>query len=103
MLRVVLLLLSTTCISSQLLADSVAEGKVKAATCMACHGVEGVSMMDMWPNLAGQKRTYFVKALTDYRDGKRDDPMMTPMAKPLSDADIINLAAYYAQLKPAAD
>lgn len=73
-------------------------GKVKAASCAGCHGPEGMSSNPMWPNLAGQKEGYLVKQLKAFRDGTRDDPMMSPMAKPLTDADIENLAAYYSSL-----
>ncbi|RLA03705.1 MAG: cytochrome c, partial [Gammaproteobacteria bacterium] len=43
----------------------------------------------------GQQQGYLVKQLKAFRDGSRADPMMTPMAKPLSDKDIANLAAWY--------
>jgi cytochrome c553 len=52
----------------------------------------------MWPNLAGQKEGYLVKQIKAFRDGVRSDPMMSPMAKPLTDADIDNLAAYFSSL-----
>jgi len=74
-------------------------GKAKASTCAACHGAQGISPSPMWPNLAGQKEQYLVKQMKDFRDGKRNDPMMSPMAKPLSDSDIANLAAFYSSLK----
>ena len=55
--------------------------------------------MDSWPNLAGQKAGYLKKQLQDIKTGKRQDPMMSAMAKPLSQADIDNLAAYFSSLK----
>ena len=76
-----------------------AAGKAKSATCAGCHGAAGISANPMWPNLAGQKDAYMVKQMKAFRDGKRSDPMMSPMAKPLSDADIDNLAAYFSTLK----
>lgn len=54
--------------------------------------------MDMWPNLAGQKAGYLVAQMKAFRDGQRPNPMMAPMAAPLSDDDIANLAAYYSSL-----
>jgi len=78
--------------------DKVA-GKAKAASCAGCHGATGVSANPMWPNLAGQKEAYLVKQLKAFKDGSRKDPMMSPMAKPLSDKDIANIAAYYGSLK----
>lgn len=74
-------------------------GKAKAATCAGCHGAAGISANPLWPNLAGQKDAYLVKQMKAFRDGTRSDPMMSPMAKPLSDADIENLAAYFSSLK----
>jgi cytochrome c553 len=80
-------------------AGDAAAGKDKSAACTGCHGVNGVSSNPMWPNLAGQQEGYLVKQLQAFRDGVRDDPLMTPMAKTLSDADIDNLAAYYSSLQ----
>ncbi len=82
------------------LAADAAAGKGKAAGCAGCHGLNGTSNNPMYPNLAGQKETYLVKAIKDYRDGKRKDPMMEGMAKGLNDADIADMAAFYASQKP---
>lgn len=83
-----------------LAAGDAAAGKAKSGTCAGCHGANGVSNNPLWPNLAGQKDAYLVKQLKAFRDGTRSDPMMSPMAKPLSDDDINNLAAYFSSLKP---
>ena len=80
-------------------AGDIVAGKTKAASCAGCHGADGISANPLWPNLAGQKVAYLVKQLKAFRDGARQDPMMSAMARPLSDADIENLAAYYASLK----
>ena len=80
-------------------AGDIAAGKTKAASCAGCHGPDGISANPLWPNLAGQKAPYLVKQLKAFRDGVRQDPMMSAMARPLSDADIENLAAYYSSLK----
>jgi cytochrome c553 len=80
-------------------AGDIAAGKTRAASCAGCHGADGISANPLWPNLAGQKAPYLVKQLKAFRDGVRQDPMMSPMARPLSDADIENLAAYYSSLK----
>jgi len=76
-----------------------AAGKAKAGTCVGCHGKNGISANPIWPNLAGQKEAYLLKQMKAFKDGTRKDPMMTPMAKPLSDADMANLSAYYSSLK----
>lgn len=80
-------------------AADIAAGKAKAATCSGCHGSNGIGIMDTYPNLAGQKAGYLAKQLKDFKSGKRADPIMGSMAKPLSDADIANISAYYASLK----
>jgi len=73
-------------------------GKAAANTCAGCHGAEGISTSPQWPNLAGQKEQYLAKQLMDFKSGKRNDPVMSAMAAPLSDEDIKNIAAYYSSL-----
>jgi len=80
-------------------AADIDAGKTKSAMCAGCHGSAGISAMDMWPSLAGQKTGYLAKQLKAFRDGSRSDPVMNGQAKALSDADIDNLAAYYNSLK----
>ena len=75
--------------------DPVA-GKAKSLTCQACHGVDGKSILPEYPNLAGQHASYMEKALRDYRDGRRTNMIMAPMAAGLTDQDIKDLAAWYA-------
>jgi cytochrome c553 len=75
-----------------------AAGKAKSATCVACHGAAGISTIPMYPNLAGQHAQYIVKQLKAFKDGTRKDPSMSPMAKPLSDKDMEDIAAYYESL-----
>jgi cytochrome c553 len=80
-------------------AADAAAGKAKAATCAGCHGAAGVSAVPIYPNLAGQKEAYLVTQLKAFRDGSRVNPIMNPMAKPLTDDDIANLATYFSSLK----
>ena len=83
------------------LADGdAAAGREKALVCAACHGADGNSPNPVWPKLAGQHEEYIIKQLTDFRDGKRENAQMTPMATGLSDQDIVDLAAFYASQKP---
>lgn len=69
--------------------------KKRAAVCFSCHGEDGVSRNPAYPNLQNQQRVYLEKQLKDFRDGRRVDPAMTAMAKPLTDDDIRNISAYY--------
>ena len=78
--------------------DRAAGEKKHAASCAGCHGANGMSASDSWPNLAGQNGAYLVRILGAYKSGAQTDPMMSPIAKALSDADIQNLAAYFAGL-----
>lgn len=70
----------------------------KAAACAACHGQNGISVSPPWPTLAGQHEEYLVHALNQYRDGSRKDPVMSPMAAPLTDDDVKLLAEYFSSL-----
>ena len=100
-MRKILLLITAALLSinaAAVFAGDAAAGKSKSATCAACHGPNGISPNDMWPNLAGQKAGYLVAQMKAFRDGQRTNPMMAPMAAPLSDDDIANLAAYYSSL-----
>jgi cytochrome c553 len=78
--------------------DAAAGNKKHAASCASCHGAAGISPNDTWPSLAGQNAAYLVRILGAYKSGDQTDVMMSPIAKTLTDADIQNLAAYYAGL-----
>jgi len=80
-------------------AADIEAGKAKSAVCVACHGANGISAVDIYPNLAGQKAPYMVKQLKAFRSGERKEPQMVPFVMALTDQDIENLAAYYASLK----
>ncbi|MGE8130185.1 c-type cytochrome [Methylobacterium sp. NPDC080182] len=94
-----LLLLVATLVPLSAQAGDAAAGKKRATACQTCHGMDGLSKLPEAPNLAGQVEPYLVKALTEYRDGKRQNEIMNVVAKELSDADIANLAAYYAGIQ----
>ncbi len=77
-------------------AADVGAGQRRAAVCFACHNPNGISKMAGTPHLAGQDRAYLEQALRAYRDGQtRQNPTMNAMAKPLSDQDIVNIAAWF--------
>ncbi len=80
-------------------AGDPAAGKVKTRACVTCHGVDGMSRLPSAPNLAGQIEMYLAKQLRDYRAGKRTHQVMSIVPKDLSDADIDDLAAWYASIK----
>jgi cytochrome c553 len=70
-----------------------------AQMCSTCHGVNGLSTLLNAPHLAGQPAIYLVEQMKAYRSGKRSHEVMNVVAKPLSDADIDALAAWYASIK----
>ncbi len=91
-------LLCASLSTSTLSADLTAGAKA-AQSCMMCHGENGLSKMPGTPSLAGQPETYLISQLRQFRDGKRHNEVMNVIAKPLSDADIDNVAAYFAQFE----
>ncbi len=72
-----------------------AAGKTKSATCAACHGMDGNSPMNVWPNLAGQDSSYIFKQLQDFKAARRTNEVMSPMGAPLNEPDMKDLAAYF--------
>lgn len=82
-------------------AADVAAGKARSEACSACHGGNGVSTGPGFPHLAGQTPVYLAAQLKAYRAETRKHPIMHAMATQLSDADIDNIAAYFASLTGA--
>ena len=80
-------------------AQDVAAGRSKAIACQTCHGLDGIAKLPDAPNLAGQPATYLARELNAYRSGARRNEVMSVAAKTLSDADIRDLAAYYAAIQ----
>jgi cytochrome c553 len=70
-----------------------------AQACATCHGANGLSTLPNAPNLAGQPAIYITEQMKAYRNGKRSHEVMNVVAKPLSDADIDTLAAWYSSIK----
>jgi cytochrome c553 len=72
-----------------------------AAVCAACHGVNGVSVAEHIPNLAGQKRAYLIAQLAALKDSSRKSEVMNPIAAQLSEADISSAAAHFSAQESA--
>lgn len=70
-----------------------------AQSCVMCHGENGISMMPGTPSLAGQPEIYLVNQLRQFRDGQRHHELMSVIAKPLSDADIDKVSAWFAKFE----
>jgi cytochrome c553 len=69
-------------------------------TCAACHGADGNSADPQYPVLAGQSWRYIYNELKDYQAGRRQNPIMSPMAKNLTRDQMIALGNYFAAQKP---
>ena len=74
--------------------------KIVADVCSACHGPDGNSINGMYPILAGQSWRYIYIELKDFKEGRRSDPQMSPMAANLTKEEMMALGNYYAAQKP---
>lgn len=95
----IVLLLALLLAAAPAMASEVAAGRQKAQACAVCHGPLGVSTAPDAPHLAGQPALYFAAQMRAYRSGARKHEVMAVIAKPLSDEDIAQLAAWYAAIQ----
>lgn len=79
-------------------ADATA-GKALTTACAACHGADGNSVMPTFPKLAGQGEKYLLKQLKDIKSGARSVPEMTGQLDKMTDANLADIAAYFASSK----
>ena len=86
-------------VSPAIAAADAAAGRRKAGACMACHGENGIGVQPNAPHLAGQPAIYVAEQLRQFRSGKRPSEVMAVIAKPLSDQDIDDLAAWYEAIR----
>jgi cytochrome c553 len=97
-LALVVALTATQVVSAEGSADA---GKAKSMTCAGCHGVDGNSVNPEWPSLAGQHASYIARQLAAFKDGSRNNPLMSAQAMMLGDQDMQDLGAYFAAQTPA--
>jgi cytochrome c553 len=71
-------------------------GKDKSLLCQGCHGEEGISVEPQIPKLAGQYAGYIAKQVHDFQNGFRSNAIMNGMAATVDDADLPDIAAYFA-------
>jgi cytochrome c553 len=91
---------SLSACAETILTGDIERGEKISNVCGMCHGVNGISNVPIYPNLAGQKEQYLVLQLKAFRSGERVNMAMTSHAQKLTDQDIADLSAYYAQLDP---
>ena len=80
--------------------QDIEAGRRKAEACAACHGPDGNSVVPLSPILAGQTSRYLYLQLRDFKEERRTDPQMSPMAASLTREDMFDLAAFFAAQKP---
>ena len=80
---------------------SIERGKAKSATCIACHGVDGISVIPTYPNLAGQIPTFIYSQLQQFKSGDRENAIMAGQVLSLSDEDMMDIDNYYSSLSPS--
>jgi cytochrome c553 len=81
----------------------VKEGRERTVLCNTCHGEDGIAIQPLAPNLAGQNPVYTVDQFQRFGDGRRNDYLMSNLAKTFSFEDKIKIALYYAdmEMKPS--
>jgi cytochrome c553 len=79
--------------------DPLAAARTATGACAGCHGEAGVSKIPGTPSLVGLDPKYFVAAMNAYKNGQRKSDIMKSMAAPLGDADVKNIALFYALQK----
>ncbi len=94
---------SAVTVAKNLLAkpDPVQSGKAASASCAGCHGELGISKTPGMPSLVGLDPKYLVTAMNGYKTGQRKNDVMKSLLANVNDADINNIALYYALQKPA--
>src|ERR1700693_3271597 len=81
--------------NAALSAGSVETGATKAVVCQPCHGANGNSVNPEWPSLAGLGADYIAEQLKNFKESKRNNPIMMPNAMALSAEDMADLGAYF--------
>ena len=95
-------LFASTLSAESLIDGSADAGKAKALTCGACHGADGNSVNPEWPSLAGQHASYAYQQLMAFKNGGRQNVLMSAQAIALQDEDMRDLAVYFESQPKAA-
>lgn len=90
-----LLVMAIAFYSSSIFAQDAEKGKELFGKCVACHGEKGEGNAEQKaPRIGGQHDWYIISSITAFKNGDRQNPVMMPFIKNLSEQDIANLAAY---------
>ena len=91
--------LAASLLASQAHAQAPAGAPAKVDVCAACHGADGNSTNPLYPILAQQTARYIYLQLKDFKEGRRKDPLMSPVAATLAQADMLALADWFSKQK----
>lgn len=94
----ILVILTFLFISTSVQSGDIEKGKTKAKLCAGCHGIDGISVSSIIPNLAGQKKEYLVVSLKAYKSGARKNGIMSSIVVKINNDDIYDISAYYSNL-----
>ncbi|MCB4824123.1 c-type cytochrome [Roseicella aerolata] len=94
-----MLLLAGGAVAQEAAGDPLAGRRLAGARCAVCHGNDGIAQQPDAPNLAGQSVLYTVAQLRHFRSGERNHEQMNILARDLTDAQIADLAAWYAAIQ----
>lgn len=95
----IFLALSLLAFSRSVFADDAAPKVNTPEACGVCHGADGNSPATAFPNLSGQNARYLYLQLKDFKEGRRNDPLMSPIAKQLEKQEMQELAKYFSEQK----
>ncbi|MEO1291778.1 MAG: cytochrome c [Pseudomonadota bacterium] len=98
LVTVAVILGSASFIAAPALAGDASAGKQKSRACRTCHGLDGIAKIPIAPHIAGENEIYLATQLKAFRSGKRENEIMSVIAKDLSDEDIADLSAWYASI-----
>ena len=98
LMRLLTVIASLIVVHTMAKAQDIEAGKTKAEVCASCHGADGNAVLPIYPNLAGQNWRYIYMQLKDFKEGRRYNNTMSPLAGSLSREDMINVANYFATL-----
>lgn len=86
-------------LSATVIAEDASDRANTPETCGVCHGIDGNSPAGAFPNLAGQNARYLYLQLKDFKEGRRNDPLMSPIAKQLEKKEMQALAQHFSEQK----
>ena len=73
-------------------------GRIKAAACKTCHGIDGIAKIPIAPHIAGESQIYIETQLKAFRSGRREHEMMSVVVSQMSDENISDISAWYSSI-----